>query len=146
MLLQCWKYKLLVMSYPAAPATPLVAEARSPEAGRDEWLGAARRVRVLSWISLAWMGAEGAVAMFAGVLAGSIALIGFGIDSAVEGLASAVIIWRFSGHRLLSDRAEGRAQRLVASSSSCSLRTSPPRRSTHSWRRAGPKQAGWGSG
>ena len=102
------------MSYPVAPATPLVAEARSPEAGRDEWLGAARRVRVLSWISLAWMGAEGAVAMFAGVLAGSIALIGFGIDSAVEGLASAVIVWRFSGHRLLSDRAEGRAQRLVA--------------------------------
>jgi divalent metal cation (Fe/Co/Zn/Cd) transporter len=79
-----------------------------------EWHRAARRARVLSWISLAWMGAEGGIALVAGVLAGSIALIGFGIDSFIEGLASLVIVWRFSGSRLLSDHAEGRAQRLVA--------------------------------
>jgi hypothetical protein len=35
------------------------------------------------------MGAEGTVAIVAGVLAGSIALVGFGIDSAIEGFASA---------------------------------------------------------
>jgi divalent metal cation (Fe/Co/Zn/Cd) transporter len=73
-----------------------------------------RRARLLAWASLLWMTAEGAIAVFAGILAGSIALIGFGIDSAIEGLASVVIIWRFSGARALSERAERRAQKLVA--------------------------------
>jgi divalent metal cation (Fe/Co/Zn/Cd) transporter len=79
-----------------------------------EWLRAARRAKQLSWLSLVWMGAEGAIAIMAGVLAGSIALIGFGIDSAIEGVASLVIVWRFTGHRLLSHAAEERAQKLVA--------------------------------
>jgi divalent metal cation (Fe/Co/Zn/Cd) transporter len=78
------------------------------------WHRAARQARLLSWFSLAWMGAEGAIAVTAGVLAGSIALIGFGIDSAIEGLASLVIVWRFTGTRLLSETAEHRAQKLVA--------------------------------
>ena len=60
------------------------------------------------------MTAEGVVAATAGVMAGSIALIGFGIDSAIEGIASVIIIWRFSGGRALSEDAERRAQRLVA--------------------------------
>jgi len=60
------------------------------------------------------MGAEGAIAILAGVLAGSIALIGFGIDSVIEGLASVIIIWRFTGARTLSEHAERRAQQLVA--------------------------------
>jgi divalent metal cation (Fe/Co/Zn/Cd) transporter len=80
----------------------------------DEWLRAARRARQLSWLSLVWMGAEGAIAITAGVLAGSIALVGFGIDSAIEGVASLVIVWRFTGRRLLSHVAEERAQKLVA--------------------------------
>ncbi len=79
-----------------------------------DWLRAARRARALSWLSLVWMGAEGAIAITAGILAGSIALIGFGIDSAIEGAASLVIVWRFTGHRLLSHAAEERAQKLVA--------------------------------
>ncbi|MGH2970418.1 MAG: cation transporter [Solirubrobacteraceae bacterium] len=57
---------------------------------------------------------EGAIAILAGILAGSIALIGFGIDSAIEGFASAIIVWRFTGHRMFSDSAEQRAQKLVA--------------------------------
>jgi divalent metal cation (Fe/Co/Zn/Cd) transporter len=80
----------------------------------EEWLRAARRARRLSWLSLAWMGAEGAIAITAGVLAGSIALVSFGLDSAIEGLASLVIVWRFTGGRLLSHAAERRAQKLVA--------------------------------
>jgi divalent metal cation (Fe/Co/Zn/Cd) transporter len=80
----------------------------------SEWMHAARRARALSWLSLIWMAAEGAIAITAGVLAGSIALIGFGVDSAIEGLASLVIVWRFTGHRLLSHAAEERAQKLVA--------------------------------
>jgi divalent metal cation (Fe/Co/Zn/Cd) transporter len=74
----------------------------------------AARVRLLSWASLAYMTAEGAVAIVAGVTAGSIALIGFGLDSLVEGFASAIIVWRFTGHRIFSEAAERRAQKLVA--------------------------------
>ncbi len=74
----------------------------------------AARVRRLSWLSLVYMTAEGAIAIAAGVAAGSIALIGFGIDSAIEGVASAIIVWRFTGHRVFSERAEERAQKLVA--------------------------------
>jgi len=87
------------------------APRREPSA---EWLRAARRAKALSWLSLVWMGAEGAIAITAGILAGSIALIGFGIDSAIEGAASLVIVWRFTGQRLLSAASETRAQRLVA--------------------------------
>jgi divalent metal cation (Fe/Co/Zn/Cd) transporter len=81
---------------------------------RAEWLAAARRARQLSWLSLVWMGLEGTIAIVAGVIAGSIALIGFGIDSAIEGFASGIIVWRFTGDRLHSHRAEVRAQKLVA--------------------------------
>jgi divalent metal cation (Fe/Co/Zn/Cd) transporter len=91
------------------PAARAEAPARSAE-----WLRAARQARMLSWLSLVWMGAEGAIAITAGVLAGSIALIGFGIDSAIEGFASIIIVWRFTGARLLSQAAEERAQKLVA--------------------------------
>lgn len=60
------------------------------------------------------MTAEGAVGIIAGSVAGSVALTGFGIDSAIEGLASVIVIWRFTGSRRLSEEAEERAQKLVA--------------------------------
>jgi divalent metal cation (Fe/Co/Zn/Cd) transporter len=80
--------------------------------GRYEQL--AGRVKLLSRLSLLWMTVEGAVAIAAGIAAGSIALIGFGLDSAIEGFASVIIIWRFTGHRVFSHAAEQRAQKLVA--------------------------------
>jgi divalent metal cation (Fe/Co/Zn/Cd) transporter len=89
---------------PAAPAASV----------DDERLRLAKRARLLSWLSLAWMTMEGAVAILAGLAAGSIALIGFGLDSAIEGFASVVIVWRFTGSRIFSDAAETTAQKLVA--------------------------------
>ncbi len=80
----------------------------------EERLRLAARVRWLSWFSLAYMTAEGTIAILAGVVAGSVALVGFGLDSAIEGFASAIIVWRFTGHRIFSDAAEVRAQKLVA--------------------------------
>ena len=71
-------------------------------------------MKLLSWVSLAYMTIEGSVAILAGILAGSVALIGFGIDSAIEGFASAIIVWRFTGNRMFSHAAEQRAQKLVA--------------------------------
>ena len=91
-------------------AQPAIA----PGAPSAEFLRAARRVRQLSWLSLVWMGAEGVIAVVAGIAAGSIALVGFGIDSAIEGFASAIIVWRFTGARMVSAAAEDRAQKLVA--------------------------------
>ena len=82
--------------------------------GSAEWLHAARRARRLSWLSLLYMGIEGVVAIVAAIIAGSVALLGFGIDSAIEGLASIIIVWRFTGTRTLSETAERRAQRAVA--------------------------------
>ncbi len=81
---------------------------------RERYAELARRVKLLSWLSLFWMTIEGAVAIAAGIVAGSIALVGFGLDSAIEGFASVVIIWRFTGTRVFSHAAEQRAQKLVA--------------------------------
>src|SRR4051794_36766207 len=103
-----------LVELPLAPTTVATAPRAAPGGSRTEWLRLARRARGLSWISLGYMTLEGAVAILAGLLAGSVALIGFGIDSGIEGFASLVIVWRFSGRRLLSAHAEGRAQRLVA--------------------------------
>src|SRR5205807_2385545 len=72
------------------------------------------RAKTLSWLSLGWMMLEGLVGITAAILAGSVALLAFGIDSAIEGLASVIIIWRFTGQRQLSHAAEERAQKLVA--------------------------------
>lgn len=90
------------------------AEIAAVRHGSPEWHRAARRARRLSWLSLLYMTAEGAVAVTAAVLAGSVALLGFGIDSAIEAAASVIIVWRFSGTRTLSQSAERRAQIAVA--------------------------------
>jgi divalent metal cation (Fe/Co/Zn/Cd) transporter len=91
-----------------------VSIAVAPPVSRRRYELLARRVRLLSWLSLAWMTVEGAVALVAGIAAGSIALVGFGLDSAIEGFASVIVIWRFTGDRVFSHQAEERAQRLVA--------------------------------
>ncbi|MGH3286464.1 MAG: cation transporter [Streptosporangiaceae bacterium] len=57
---------------------------------------------------------EGAIGLWQGTAAGSIALTGWALGSAVEGLASVIVIWRFTGTRALSGTAERRAQRGVA--------------------------------
>ena len=79
-----------------------------------EWLRAAKRARQLSWFSLVWMGAEGTIGVVTGILAGSIALTAFGIQSFIEGFASLVIVWLFTGARIHSQTAERRAQKFVA--------------------------------
>jgi divalent metal cation (Fe/Co/Zn/Cd) transporter len=75
-----------------------------------------RRARMLALGGNAWHLIEFAIAIGAGIAAGSIALIGFGADSLVEGLAGFVIVWLFTGSRLHSQTAERRAQQIVAAS------------------------------
>jgi divalent metal cation (Fe/Co/Zn/Cd) transporter len=98
----------LPMSATSAPAT---ASASVRDA---DWERAVRIAVALSWASLFYMAIEGGVGVWQGVAAGSIALVGWGLASFIEGVASAVVVWRFTGSRRLSDTAEQRAQKLVA--------------------------------
>ena len=82
--------------------------------GSAHWLRLARLARMLSWLTLGWLGIEAGVAIGAAVAAGSVALLGFGLDSGIEALASVIVIWRFTGTRLTGATAERRAQQLVA--------------------------------
>lgn len=90
----------------AGPAAAVVRD--------DAWRRAARTARWLAWASLAWMTLEGAIGLYAGLAAASIALVGWALGSAIEGLASVIVIWRFSGSRMLSETAERSARRAVA--------------------------------
>ena len=75
-----------------------------------------RRARLLAWVGLAWHGIEASVALVAGVVAGSVALIGFGADSVIELIAGFVVLWRFADSREGSESAEVSAQKLIAAS------------------------------
>ena len=100
------------MTTPAPRPLPVIGT--GPPTPSAEWLRLARLARTLSWLTLAWMGIEGGVAIGAALAAGSVALLGFGLDSGIEALASVIVIWRFTGTRLASPAAERRAQKLVA--------------------------------
>ncbi len=64
---------------------------------RERYARLAQRAKLLSWLSLAWMTVEGVVAVVAGVIASSIALIGFGLDSVIEVASAAAVAWQFAG-------------------------------------------------
>jgi divalent metal cation (Fe/Co/Zn/Cd) transporter len=74
------------------------------------------RARKLTQLGLAWRALEAAIAITAGVIAGSVALVGFGADSVIEAGAGLVVLWLVTGGRLNSHRAERRAQQLIAAS------------------------------
>ncbi|HEV8248497.1 MAG TPA: cation transporter [Gaiellaceae bacterium] len=68
-----------------------------------------RRARQLAWGGIGWHAVEFAVALGAGLAAGSIALVAFGIDSLVEAAAGFAVIWRLG-----SETRERRAQQVIA--------------------------------
>jgi divalent metal cation (Fe/Co/Zn/Cd) transporter len=73
-----------------------------------------RRARTLSLLSIGWMTVEAGVAITVALAAGSVALLGFGLDSLIELASASTILWLYSGSRGSSDAAERRAQRLIA--------------------------------
>jgi divalent metal cation (Fe/Co/Zn/Cd) transporter len=93
----------LPLAPPAPPAAPASARERL-----------VRRAKSLAWLGVGWHFIEAAIAVGAGVAAGSIALVGFGADSLVEAFAGFIVLWRFASARATSERAERRAQQLVA--------------------------------
>jgi len=73
-----------------------------------------RRAKQLAWLGVGWHGVEAAIAIGAGLVAGSIALIGFGADSLIESFAGFILLWRFAASRVTSEDAERWAQKLIA--------------------------------
>lgn len=74
-----------------------------------------RRQRIalgLAWATIAWNTVEAVVAIGAGAVASSIALISFGLDSTVEVLSASVIVWQMT--RDVPEDREARALRLIA--------------------------------
>ena len=70
-----------------------------------------RKALLLSYFTVGYNVVEGVVAIVAGTLAGSIALIGFGLDSFMESLSGGVMIWRFRKHGKLSEEEEENIER-----------------------------------
>ncbi|MBI4643079.1 MAG: cation transporter [Deltaproteobacteria bacterium] len=70
-----------------------------------------RRALLLSYFTVGYNVLEALASLLAGYLAGSIALVGFGLDSLVESLSGGVMIWRFSHGPGLSAEAEERRER-----------------------------------
>src|SRR5512133_1799021 len=70
---------------------------------------------LLEYLTIAWNVVEGVVAVASGVVSGSIALVGFGIDSFIETSSGGILLWRLraehGGHD--AEKAEQRALKLV---------------------------------
>lgn len=84
------------------------AAALSPE----DRAGLGRRAQLLAGASVLYNGAEAVIAITAGAVAGSSALVGFGLDSIVEVSSGLVILWQFRHH--LPESREQQALRLIA--------------------------------
>jgi divalent metal cation (Fe/Co/Zn/Cd) transporter len=78
-----------------------------------------RRALRLEWLTVGWNLLEGLIAVAAALAAGSVALLGFGIDSFVESTSGGILIWRLLAEKRTVDhraieRLDRRARRLVA--------------------------------
>ncbi|MDT8318794.1 MAG: cation transporter [bacterium] len=77
-----------------------------------------KRALILSYFTVGYNIIEGLVSITAGIMAGSIALVGFGLDSFIESLSGSVMIWRFRHLDNMSEeeemKIEKKAIRLVA--------------------------------
>ena len=91
---------------------PEVLTVLAPAQNRTRFIARGRR---LQYLTIAWNAAEFVIALAAGFLAGSIALIGFGFDSAIEVTSSIAALWRLGHDRdeESRERAEQRALRVI---------------------------------
>lgn len=70
-----------------------------------------KRALSLSYFTVGYNISEGIVSILAGLLAGSIALVGFGLDSFVESLSGSVMIWRLRKHGKISEEEEEKVEK-----------------------------------
>jgi divalent metal cation (Fe/Co/Zn/Cd) transporter len=83
---------------------------------RSDRLALIREAFRLEWLTVGWMTVEAVVAIAAGVTAGSLVLVAFGLDSVIELASAGVLIWRLSVElrlgKAFSERAERTASRI----------------------------------
>ncbi|MGA7329270.1 MAG: cation transporter [Rhodomicrobium sp.] len=83
---------------------------------RSERLLLIREAFRLEWLTIAWMTIEAAISIAAGVAAGSLVLLAFGLDSIIELVSAGVLMWRLSVElrhgQVFSHRAERIASRI----------------------------------
>jgi divalent metal cation (Fe/Co/Zn/Cd) transporter len=70
-----------------------------------------RRGLLLEYATIGWNLLEAVIAVWAGIAAGSIALVGFGLDSLIEVFAASVVVWEFRG---VGEARTARALKLIA--------------------------------
>lgn len=76
--------------------------------------GSLRRTAVpLEYFTVVWTFIEAVVALVAGGMASSVAMVGFGLDSAIEVISGLALLWRFKQRRLEEHEAESRAVRII---------------------------------
>lgn len=73
-----------------------------------------RRAASLAYFTIAYNTAEGVIAVLAGLAAGSVALLSFGLDSGIEVLSAVAISWQFAGRGARAQEREQRTLRLIA--------------------------------
>ncbi|MEP6526836.1 MAG: cation transporter [Nocardioidaceae bacterium] len=73
-----------------------------------------RRAQLLAWATIGYNTLEAVVAISAGVIASSVALVSFGLDSCVEVLSALAVSWQFAGRGVRSEEREARTLRFVA--------------------------------
>jgi divalent metal cation (Fe/Co/Zn/Cd) transporter len=95
----------------ATPGELPVLQAGPSSSGGNSRAALVRRAKLLAWIGLGWHGVEAGVAIGAGVIAGSVALVGFGMDSLIELAAGLVVLRRFASARAITER---RAQQMIS--------------------------------
>ena len=69
---------------------------------------------LLSYVTVAYNVIEGVISVIVGAATGSVALVGFGLDSFIESLSGSVMIWRLSKHGKISEEEEERVEAKAA--------------------------------
>ena len=93
--------------------TPAASSSHASSSSRADLI---RQAFQLEWLTVGWMVIEAVVAIGSGLAAGSLVLLAFGLDSVIELMSAAVLIWRLSvelrhGHAF-SESAERMASRI----------------------------------
>src|SRR5262245_22840003 len=79
-----------------AAEQPATSPGNPPGRRSEERASLVRRGRRLEYFTIAWNSLEGLVAILSGLIAGSIALVGFGLDSLIEVTSGAALLWRLN--------------------------------------------------
>lgn len=92
--------------------SPLVLPARRAQSGDREAL--IRQAFRLEWLTIGWMTVEAIVALGSGLVAGSLVLIAFGLDSLIELASAGVLIWRLRVELRHGDRFSEEIERMAS--------------------------------